>query len=34
MNGELYEGRSLIVDFDTESRKEGFKLNFNKEGNT
>ena len=34
MNGYNCEGRNLVVDFDTEQRKEGYKLNYNEEGNT
>lgn len=33
MNGYKHEGRNLVVDFDTEDRKGGFKLNYNEEGN-
>ena len=34
MNGQNFEGRTLIVDFDVDKKKAGYKPNLNKEENS
>ena len=34
MNGQMHEGRQLIVDFDCDSKKAGYKPNLNTEENS